>query len=253
MRRRTVLTGCVGLAGGLAGCAGILGDSDGGSGDPSGPAGVARAFFAAGIGGDVETANDLMHPESPDGEIDQSNVESFQSADASVEDVSLESRDDSTARVDVVIRAHTEDGDSGTVTFPFELRTHDGEWLVYEDLRATGSPPRPPAVQWESSERAGDDGSVTAVEFQHGGGDTVSSGTLSARVEGFTASAPEGTDVQAGTTLAVPLDADGDSIPTSRDVFLLWSDPESDQLELAAHTLSSQSVGTLGEALRIDS
>lgn len=254
MRRRTVLAGSAGLIAGLAGCSGILGDSDGGNGEPSSPAEVARALVEALIEGDVDAANDLIHPDAPAGGVDQSNVESFQSVDASIEDVAVESRDESTAMVHVVVRAETGDGESGAITFPFELRKHDGEWLVYEDHRATGSPPRAPSVQWESSERTDADGNVTAVAFQHGGGDTVPSGTLAAHVEGLTASAPEGTDVQTGTTLVVPTDESGDSISASADVFLIWSDPDGGQSqELAVHSLTSPAAGTLGQPLRIDS
>lgn len=252
MRRRSYLAGSVGLIGGLAGCAGILGDS-GGSGDPSDPDEVAAAFIEAIADGDVAAANDLLHPESPGSEVDQSTVEEFQSRDASVDDVTVEFRNDTTARVDVVVRANTEDGDSGTVTFPFELRKRDGEWLVYEDLSATGSPPRAPQVQWESSERTDADGSVTAVTFTHGGGDTVPSGTLSVHADASAATATDGTDVTAGTTLTAPTDGRGNSIAASTAFELVWSDPDGgDSQVLVSHTLGGPTVGTLSEAVQIE-
>lgn len=252
MQRRTFLAVSVGAVGSLAGCSGILGDS-GGDSDPSSPDEVARAFVEAIVEGDVAGANDLLHPDSPDVEVGQSNVESFQSVDASVEDVTVESRNDSSATVHVLISGTTEDGDSGTVTFPFELRRRDGGWLVYEDLRATGSPPRAPAVQWETSERTDADGSVTAVTFMHGGGDTVPSGTLSARVDGVVASTPSGSDVMAGTTLVVPTDGGGNSMSESTEIALVWSDPDGgDSQTLAAHTLGSPAVGTLGETISVE-
>jgi len=253
MQRRSFLAASVGAVGSLAGCSGILGSSDGSS-DTSSPADVSRALVQALIDGDVAAANDLLHPDSPDGEVEQSNAESFQSVDASIEDVAVASQEGSTATVNVVISAETEDGESGTVTFPFEVRKHDGDWLVYEDLRATGSPPRAPSVQWESTERTDADGSVTAVTFTHGGGDTIQSGSLSARVGESTAPAPEGTDVTAGTTLVVPTEGRGNSMTSSTTVYLTWSDPDGDQSQdLGAHTLSSPTVGTLGETLWFDS
>jgi hypothetical protein len=116
-----------------------------------------------------------------------------------------------------------------------------------------GGGPSAPSVQWESSERTDADGSVTAVEFVHAGGDTVQSGTLSARVAGEAASAPSGNEVTAGTTIVVPLEGRGNSLTESTEIELVWSDPEGDTSQiLASHTLGSPTVGTLGEQLRIE-
>lgn len=250
MYRRTYLALSTGAIAGLAGCSGILGGSDG-SGEPSGPVAVARAFFEATIDGDVEAANGYQHPESPDPPIGQSNVESFQSANARVESASEASEDDAVI-VHVVVSAEDDSGERGTVTYPLEMRQDGDEWHVYEDLRATDTRPRPPVVQWEPSERTDADGSATALEFTHTAGDAIDSGTLSVRVKDETVSSPSGTNVIAGTTIVVPLEGRGDSLPASTEVTLLWSSSDDGTSQpVASHVLSSPTVGTLGESIRI--
>ena len=66
--RRTVLTGIGGVMGtaALAGCSA----SDGNGDDASAPEEAVGAFFEAVFAGDVETANENLHPESVDYPID---------------------------------------------------------------------------------------------------------------------------------------------------------------------------------------
>lgn len=223
------------------------------AGVPSSPTEVSRALIEALIDGDIETANQLIHPDSPDGEVGQSNVEGFQSADASIVDITVESRNDSTATVNVVLGARAEDGDSGTVTFPFALRTHDGEWRVYEDLRATGSPPRAPAVQWETSERTDADGSITAVEFQHAGGDAVDAGTLRVAID-QTVATPEGSgSLAVADSVVAAFTAGDEGHDAGSTVSLRWTPPNVDVTRtLAQHELESGTSGRLDATARIE-
>lgn len=255
-RRSFVALATTGLAG-LAGCAGVLSGSDGSNDDGDGPDDAARSLFEAAFDGDVEEANAYIHSDAEIEPVEPSDVEAFQNADAQVESVEVVEQSGDTATVSVTYSALPVSGsERDTATVRLELRTESGEWRVYDDAAAdaTGDGgPAAPAVRWEPNERTDGDGSVTAVGFVHSGGDTVQSGTLSARVTGDAASAPSGSEIQTGTTVVVPLEGEGDSLPESTEIELVWSDPDGDSSQiLATHTLGNPSVGTLGEQLRIE-
>lgn len=251
MKRRTYLATAVGITGAVAGCSGILGDSS--SSEPSGPAEVAKAMTQAIIDGDIREANDYDHPESPGPPVGPSNVESFQSVNAAVERASVASRDGDTATVHVVVSARTESGERDTVTFRFEMRKAGDEWRVYEDLRATDAPGLP-AVQFETGARTNEDGEVTAVAFTHEGGDDVALSRLHVNVMDAMAFPPrEDETIQAGDTILVPLDADGESYEELTRVLLGWNGPDSPRSEtIAYHQLSGRTAGTLGETISVE-
>jgi hypothetical protein len=251
-RRRFVATATAGFAG-LAGCAGFRSGSDDSNDGGDGPDDAARKLFEAAFEGDVEGANAYLHSDAEIEPVDSGDVEAFQNADAQVESVEVVEQSGDTATVSVTYSALPVGGsERDTATVRLDLRTEDGEWRVYDDVGSDGGPAAP-AVQWESAERTDADGSVTAVEFVHAGGDTVQSSTLSARVSGETASAPSGSEITAGTTLVVPLEGQGNSLPDSTQIELVWSDPDEDSSQiLASNALGSPSVGTLGEQLRIE-
>ncbi|AGN02470.1 hypothetical protein L593_12655 [Salinarchaeum sp. Harcht-Bsk1] len=255
MQRRAFLAGAVGIAGGLAGCSDVLpGSGDSNDGGDDGPAGAVRGLYEAAFSGDVEEANAYIHSEADLDPLTQSQADSFQAVDARVESVEVVEQSGDTATVQARLSAVPDDS-SERQTLPsirLELRTENGEWKVYDDASADDAPVAP-RVQWESSERTDADGSVTAVTFTHAGGDTVPSGTLSVRASGSTASAPNGTDVTAGTTLVVPTEGRGNSMAASTDILLGWSNPDDGSSQiLAEHTLTSPTVGTLAERLRLE-
>jgi hypothetical protein len=263
MQRRSFLVmSAAGLAG-LAGCAGVLSDSDDSNDGGDGPDDAARNLFEAAFDGDVGGANAYLHSDAEIDPVESDDVEAFQNADAQVESAEVVEQSGNTATVSVTYSALPIGGsERNTTTVHLQLRTEDGEWRVYDSAAAddgTGDDesadggPVAPAVQWESTDRTDADGSVTAVEFVHAGGDTVQSSTLSARVSGETASAPSGSEITAGTTLVVPLEGQGNSLPDSTQIELVWSDPDEDSSQiLASYALGSPSVGTLGEQLRIE-
>lgn len=254
MQRRSFLAGAVGVAGGLAGCSGLLpgsGDSNGGGGD--GPAATVRDLYEEFLDGNVGGANAYIHSDAEIDPLTQSAADRFQALDVRVESVEVVEQSDDRATVEVTISA-VPDGSSERQTLPssrLELRTENGEWKVFDDGSSEG--PSAPSVQWDSSERTDADGSVTAVVFEHGGGDTVQSGTLSARVSGSSAAAPGGNNVATGTALVVPTEGTGNSMAASTEIVLVWTDPEEGNSQiLASHTLGNPTVGTLGETLRIE-
>jgi hypothetical protein len=251
MKRRTYLAGSVGVTGAIAGCSGFLGGSS--SSEPSGPAEVAKAMLQAIIAGDIEAANDYRHGDAPGPPVGPANVESFQAANAAVERASVESRNGDTATVHVVVSARDESGERDTVTFRYEMRRAGDEWRVYDDLRATDAP-NLPSVEFETEARTNDDGEVTALAFMHDGGDDVARSALHARVMDASAWLPreggEGDRLQAGATLVVPLDADGESYQELTRVLLIWTGPDSPRSEtIAYHQLSTSTAGALGETL----
>lgn len=252
MERRAYLATSVGIAGGIAGCSGILGDSS--SSEPSGPAEVAKAFIQAIVDGDIEEANGYRHADAPGPPVGPSNVESFQSANAAVESASVASRNGDTATVHVVVSAERDSGERATATLPYEVRKAGDEWRVYEDHSATDAPGLP-AVQFASEARTNDDGDVTAVAFTHEGGDEVALSRLHANVMDAMAFPPAGADetIQAGDTVVVSLDADGESYGEQTRVLLGWNGPDSPQSEtIAYHQLSTTTAGVLGETIALE-
>ncbi|WP_121820653.1 nuclear transport factor 2 family protein [Halostella salina] len=112
-------------AAGLAGCMdlGILGGN--------GPAAVVEQFYQALDDGDRGTANDLIHSESPQGEIGEQEMAQFESYDITVESTEVLDESDDTAEVEVELTLEA-DGESSTNTMTVELRTEGGDWKVYQ-------------------------------------------------------------------------------------------------------------------------
>jgi len=249
MDRRQFLVGTTGIAAAMAGCSGITGDS---GGEPSGPAAVAKAFFRALVDGDLDTANSYIHANASVPSVDESNVESFQSANATVESATVQSRHDDRATVSVTFSLQI-DSTTRTRTLPYELRTENGEWRIYEDLRAEQSGTAMPQVQWESSDRTNDAGEVTAVTFTHAGGDTVDLTTLRVQVDGSTIESDSGAQIAAGDTLVVPFTGDGTGLETGTPVTLNWESPSSDDSStLVLHELGNATTGSPGTELQVE-
>ncbi|ELY66988.1 nuclear transport factor 2 family protein [Natrinema versiforme] len=154
MHRRRYLGLTAVVSAGLAGCAGSSGDdaaestdgdtdggtdgdSDGGTegetddGTSDGPDTVVERFHRALADGDGETANALVHSESPQGEVTDSDLSYYDGTDVTIENTEILSESDGVAEVRIEITMES-DGESSTETFTYELRTENGEWKLYE-------------------------------------------------------------------------------------------------------------------------
>ncbi|ELY52234.1 hypothetical protein C493_16339 [Natronolimnohabitans innermongolicus JCM 12255] len=82
---------------------------------------------------DREAANDLIHPDAEEGEIPEDEWEFmqqfFDSVDVEILDVD-EDDDEATVEAEVTFEY---DDESESDEEEFELRTHDDEWLIYDD------------------------------------------------------------------------------------------------------------------------
>lgn len=114
-----------GLTTSLAGCSSLpLIGSDG-------PDDVVEAFIGAIQDGDREAANDLIHPDSPQGEFSEEEWEEAQGFDTiEVEILEVEENDDeATVTSEMTVGW---DGETMTDETEWVLRTHDGEWKIWE-------------------------------------------------------------------------------------------------------------------------
>lgn len=253
MERRSLLAASVGLAGTLAGCSGLLGDFD--DGDDSGPDDTAEAFLQALFAGNVDEANAYLSDDSRMNDRLGSLVDVFAQQRTQLEGTSVRDRQGNRAMVEATTSITSSALDQ-RVERPLVvlLVRVGGSWRV-SMVTTPGfgeGPPSAPSVQWESSERTAGE-RTSAIVFRHGGGDDVTASTLSARVDGVTASAPsDAGSVQAGDEIVVPLDAPGDAIPEPIAVELLWTSPETGTTQtLGIHTAGSRSVGALADRLRM--
>ncbi|GAB3680081.1 hypothetical protein GCM10028857_02320 [Salinarchaeum chitinilyticum] len=278
MRRRTYLLGCAGAAVAVAGCSGIGDGSGDSSGDENesggdttadsgssgettddgtqslGPAEIARTFFEAIASGDQATANDLLHSESSVDAVGESLVETYQSANATVEGATVASSGDSEATVEVDVAIDSSSGGRETTTLEVILRTEDGEWRVFRDPNSTGD--AVPSVSLDADPQTNGDGQVSALEFTVQSADTaLDPGTLSVRVQGQTATGPTGADeLVAGDTIVATFDADGSSISAGTTVEFVWSAPSGDaSTALLMIDLQDETTGSLSSTLQIES
>jgi len=85
-----------------------------------------RQFLTAASNGDIETVNELVHSESPLGEITEDDLPD----DITIETLELRSQDEDVAIVYVEIVVQT-DGEEQSNSFEYELRPENGEWRIY--------------------------------------------------------------------------------------------------------------------------
>lgn len=253
MRRRAVLCGCVGVAGSLAGCAGILGD--GSSNDDAAPTAVATDFLEALFAGDTGEADSYVHAESRmKGQLDGVGS-SVTEQDTRLVDATLSEKSGNAARIDVQTTVVDDTSDSRVDSqLVIVMRRVDGEWRV--ELLTTpgfgGGGPTAPSVVWETTITTEDD-AVTAVVFEHNGGDTVAFGTLSVAAGGATAEASTTGDVLTGSRVVVPFDGDGEPVDSGTEVELRWTDGDSESTQvLTAYTLGTDAIGSLGDRLQLE-
>lgn len=112
----------VGMAG-LAGCSGILG----GGGGPKKPI---QAYVNAINNGNAQKANNQVHPDATGGEVTEASLSMFESVDFSVQSMSVLENSDGVATVEVTLKA-SGGGMSETSTSEWEVRQHEGSWLIY--------------------------------------------------------------------------------------------------------------------------
>lgn len=125
--RRQYVAGVAAVAtAGVAGCSDILGGGSGG-GDPQS---TIRAFVDAATSGEIEDANELIHPDAPAPQVTQQQSNSMQQLDMSIESMEVIEEGEEMAMVSVTFSVTSQEG-SGTITNEFELRTHEGEWRIW--------------------------------------------------------------------------------------------------------------------------
>jgi ketosteroid isomerase-like protein len=125
MHRRHYLAVTATMTAGIAGCTGSLGGSN------DSPEGVVERFYTAIDDGDRETANALIHSDSPVGEISEEDMSNYENRDITIERTELLEESDDVAEVRIEVTMET-DGNSRTSESTHELRTEDGEWKLYE-------------------------------------------------------------------------------------------------------------------------
>lgn len=119
---------------GLAGCTGLLGGEE----ERGDPEAVVQEFIAALDEGDRETANELIHEESPQGELSEERAEQTGELDLTLEGTELLEETDDTARVRADLSV-SDGSERQTTELTFELRTEDGDWKIWDESTA-GTP-----------------------------------------------------------------------------------------------------------------
>lgn len=256
MHRRAFLLGSIGCLGGIAGCAGI-GERFGEESDDPAPARRARTFLNRAGDGDRDGARALLHPNATWSESVETEelLAAHDHANTTVDDVEVLERSDDRATVRLTYTSFP-DADHGGIQQEGEiqLRRRDGEWLVY------GSPPedepedpRSPRARWEAETATNDDGQVTAVRFEHQGGDTIEGARLSVRAGGARAIAPEdGGQIATGSLVVAPLDGDGQAPSAGTTLRLVWADDGSETTVLTDTTIERGAAGALASTLRLE-
>ena len=122
LNRRQVL----GIGGGVA-VAAVGGFLLLGGGGGGGPAGTAESFLNALNSGDGQAAADLLHPDSPLGESQVTQLATlFSQVDISIQSSEVTTESEGQATVEVTASAQGQ-----TQTLTFQMRQSNGEWLVF--------------------------------------------------------------------------------------------------------------------------
>ena len=132
MKRRRVLLGVsTATAGLLAGC----------FGDSNDPESAMERYYDALEEGDVEAMNELIHPEAPFGRIDEAEFEEYEQLgeglELDVQEIELVEEGEDEAIVESTVEHDHPELGVETTHDRNTLRTHDGEWLLYE-VEVTG-------------------------------------------------------------------------------------------------------------------
>ena len=141
MHRREYLLGVTGATAMLAGCdqleqlQGTETEDDADEDEPDPPqVQVVREYYRLLDSGDVAEANELIHPDSPQGEVSTDRAEQYRDElTISVGSVSLAETGGDTATVHVAVRLErTETGETEERSLAVELRETDEGWRLYD-------------------------------------------------------------------------------------------------------------------------
>ncbi|MFB6075360.1 MAG: zinc-ribbon domain-containing protein [Haloarculaceae archaeon] len=102
-------------------------------GGGAGPDGTVEQFVQALNDGDAQQANELIHPNSPLGQVTSSQLQQLQSVGLSVESTSVVSQSGDRATVQASLTLGSQ-----TQTTTFQLRRSQGEWLLYSSDSSFG-------------------------------------------------------------------------------------------------------------------
>ncbi|AGN01415.1 hypothetical protein L593_07350 [Salinarchaeum sp. Harcht-Bsk1] len=133
MQRRQFITSASATvaAASIAGCSGILG---GGGGGNSGPDGPVKAYASAVSNNNADELQSLAHPDANEstGELSDSDLEGIS---MNVKSTEVLEQSDGQATVEAEIETTVTmmgEEQSQTQTIEFDVRKHDGEWLIYD-------------------------------------------------------------------------------------------------------------------------
>jgi hypothetical protein len=227
MRRRTLLSTAALVGTGIAGCLGENrtgrrpdpgtpggGDADGSNAEGSddgpdrGPEATTEAFFEAFDSGDADLVNGFLHPDASKEPMTDEQAEDLASDSVSVETTRLFDGGDESAAVEALVHiAPAADDDLAPRSYTVELRSGDGEWLVYSmRLTPPGESSIVPSAAFEFDHAEGTE------TIEHAGGDSIPAGRLYVRGDGLEATGPWA--ALGGETSA---DVDGEPAATDGD------------------------------------
>lgn len=96
------------------------------------PTAVVRTFYEALYASDVETANDLLHPDSPETLYSQEAVSRFEAESHSLEDVRVVEEEGGTAVVAFVLVLVDPEGEERRTDMRVEVRMDGEDWKIWE-------------------------------------------------------------------------------------------------------------------------
>lgn len=132
MRRRKFLVATAAASIGLTGC--LDGDNEEEQEENNGPEAVVRQFVEALDRGDADGVNSLIHPDGQVPPLSEQDAQEFSQADWTVEETEVLEQDDEVAivRSSITVGAPVPDAGEQTQEMEWELRTSNGEWLVWD-------------------------------------------------------------------------------------------------------------------------
>lgn len=227
--RRTLLIGGAGLTAILAGGFLLLGD---GSADD--PESVVEQYYEALYDADIESANELIHEDSPDGRFDVDELsaddqEYLENTEFAVEETKLledELDNEDRTVVEITYTVNPPDGNEESRTQKIELRRQDGEWKIWAPYPRDQVTQQMPSVAFEFDY----DASTGTLTITHTAGETVQAGQLRiageniAREDYWYTFAPDygpSTEIAAGDSIEI-------GAQSTADVQLVWESPSDD-------------------------
>lgn len=162
------------------------GDNSNGDGSDAGPdrgpEATTEAFFEAFDSGDANRINGFRHPDASMEPITAEQAADLASDSVSVETTRLLDADESTIVEALVHVAPAADDDIAARSYTIELRSKDGEWLVWSmQLTPPGESSIVPSAAFEFEHAEG------TATIEHAGGDRIPAERLHVRGDGLNA------------------------------------------------------------------